>query len=92
MEIGDYDRGYIDLLSQLTYAGQISSSMFQGKIVLYFFNSTKLVFIFLIEQFRKMKASKTYFVTVIEDLNTNQVVGTATLFLEYKILHDCALV
>lgn len=33
-----------------------------------------------------------YFVTVIEDLSTNQIVGTATLAVEKKFIHSAGLV
>lgn len=35
-----------------------------------------------------MRSSGSYYVTVIEDCNTNKVVGTATLFTEYKMVHN----
>uniref|UniRef100_A0A8D8SX10 Glucosamine 6-phosphate N-acetyltransferase n=1 Tax=Cacopsylla melanoneura TaxID=428564 RepID=A0A8D8SX10_9HEMI len=38
-----------------------------------------------------MKESGEYFVSVIEDTRTQQVVGTATLVLEQKFIHECAL-
>jgi len=43
------------------------------------------------ETFKRMKTqSDTYYVTVIEDCNTGDVIGSATLFLEQKFIHDCA--
>jgi len=45
-----------------------------------------------LDAFQKMKACKnTYFVTLIEDTTTNEIVGSATLLLEQKIIHSCAL-
>jgi len=34
----------------------------------------------------------TYYVTVIEDTTTGQVIGSATLVVEQKFIHDCAKV
>jgi hypothetical protein len=34
----------------------------------------------------------TYYVTVIEDTLTGQIVGSATLVVEQKFIHECALV
>ncbi|BES98171.1 Acetyltransferase (GNAT) family [Nesidiocoris tenuis] len=45
-----------------------------------------------IDTFKKMRAcADTYYVTVIEDLNSNQIVGCGTLLVEQKIIHSCAL-
>jgi len=41
--------------------------------------------------FDRMKESaNTYYVTVIEDVNKGVVIGSATLLLEQKFIHDCA--
>ena len=41
------------------------------------------------ERFAEMKECKgNYFVTVIEDDNTNQIVGCASLVLEHKFIHN----
>lgn len=34
----------------------------------------------------------TYYVTVIEDLDTNLIIGAASLIVEYKFIHNCGLV
>lgn len=34
----------------------------------------------------------TYYVTVIEDTLTSQIVGSATLVVEQKFIHECAVV
>jgi hypothetical protein len=45
------------------------------------------------ETFSKMKNSPNmYYVTVIEDTNTGAVIGSATLLLEQKFIHNCAKV
>lgn len=36
-----------------------------------------------------MKYSGDYFVTVIEDTRINQIIGSATLVIEHKFIHDC---
>lgn len=40
-----------------------------------------------------MKATpNTYYIVVIEDLNKGQVIGSATLLVEQKFIHNCAKV
>lgn len=39
-----------------------------------------------------MKATGDYFVTVIEDTRSNQIIGSATLVIEHKFIHDCGTV
>ena len=42
------------------------------------------------ERFYAMKSRPgTYFVTVLEDVNTGKIVGAATLVLELKFIHGC---
>jgi glucosamine-phosphate N-acetyltransferase len=38
-----------------------------------------------------MRASGDYYVTVIEDLRSNKIIGSATLVLEQKFIHGCAV-
>mgnify|MGYP006952276524 FL=1 len=38
------------------------------------------------------ECANTYFVTVIEDLNTNKIIGAATLVVEHKFIHRCSKV
>jgi glucosamine-phosphate N-acetyltransferase len=40
------------------------------------------------KQFAVMRESKVYFIVVIEDVTTKQVIATTTLFLEYKFIHS----
>lgn len=42
-------------------------------------------------QFYRMKASGGYYVTVIEDTRKCEIIGAATLIIEYKFIHDCGL-
>lgn len=39
-----------------------------------------------------MKYSGDYYVTVIEDTRINQLIGSATLVIEHKFIHNCGLV
>lgn len=39
-----------------------------------------------------MKASGDYYVTVIEDTRKNQIIGAASLIIERKFIHNCAVV
>lgn len=39
-----------------------------------------------------MKATGDYFITVIEDTRSNSIIGTATLVIEHKFIHECATV
>lgn len=48
---------------------------------------------FSTEAFDRMsKCIDTYFVTVIEDTSCGKIVGSATLLLEQKFIHNCAMV
>nr|CAI5851537.1 unnamed protein product [Callosobruchus analis] len=42
-------------------------------------------------QFWKMKKSGGYFITVIEDTRTHEIIGASTLITELKFIHGCAL-
>jgi len=72
LQDGDYDRGFLKLLSQLTGVGQVSRSQF-------------------LNTFHKMKNSGDYYVTVIEDTHKNEIIGSATLVIEHKFIHECGL-
>ena len=52
-----------------------------------------VVFVFFhTERFNGMKSTGSYYVVVVEDTDKNQVVAAATLILEQKFIHECALV
>lgn len=52
-------------------------------------NKTNLLFL---ARFSQMKASGDYFVTVIEDTRKNEIIGAASLIIERKFIHNCAIV
>jgi glucosamine-phosphate N-acetyltransferase len=69
---GDHDKGYLDLLRQLTTVGDVSREDF--------FN-----------RFHKMKAcADSYYIIVIENVETGQIVGSATLVKEQKFIHHAS--
>ncbi|XP_021936241.1 probable glucosamine 6-phosphate N-acetyltransferase isoform X2 [Zootermopsis nevadensis] len=69
----DYDKGFVQLLSQLTKVGNISKDQF-------------------LRRYTTMKACpNTYYVTVIEDTRSSHIVGSATLIVEQKFIHECAV-
>uniref|UniRef100_A0A915CLM3 Glucosamine 6-phosphate N-acetyltransferase n=1 Tax=Ditylenchus dipsaci TaxID=166011 RepID=A0A915CLM3_9BILA len=70
LEVDDFNKGFIELLSQLTSVGQISSEKYE-------------------ERFQAMAQTNCYHVLVIEDLNAKKIIGSATLVLEYKFIHEC---
>ncbi|XP_041468445.1 glucosamine 6-phosphate N-acetyltransferase-like [Lytechinus variegatus] len=72
LHIGDYDKGYLQLLSQLTTVGNVSRELFE-------------------EQFLAYKACpNSYYIIVIEDTNTGQVVASGTLGIDFKFIHMCS--
>lgn len=70
LQEGDFNRGFLKLLSQLTGVGDISHSQF-------------------LSQFHRMRLSGDYFVTVIEDTRKGELIGSATLVIEHKFIHEC---
>lgn len=39
-----------------------------------------------------MKMTRDYYVTVIEDTRSGELIGSATLVLEHKFIHECGSV
>lgn len=77
LEIGDYHKGFLNILSQLTQVGDIDIATFEKRFRL---------------QDVSMNGAPSYMVCVIEDTEQSKIVATATLFLEYKYIHDCGIV
>ena len=44
-----------------------------------------------LNRFHMMKNTGSYYIIVIEDANTEKVVATATLVVEQKFIHNCAM-
>lgn len=72
LKSGDYRRGFLQSLSQLTNVGEISEAQF-------------------LNRFAEMRAKGDYYVTVIEDLRSNKIIGSATLVVERKFIHSCGI-
>ena len=75
MQSDDYKHGFFDVLGQLTTVGKVTETTFKN-------------------QFNKMKSSNgTYYPTVIAEKSTGdseKIIGTATLVIERKFIHNCA--
>ncbi|BFZ12275.1 hypothetical protein BsWGS_15314 [Bradybaena similaris] len=72
LQLGDFDKGYLDLLQQLTTVGDVTRDQF-------------------VDRFQKMKACPdSYYVVVIEDSETGQIIGSATLVKEQKFIHGAS--
>ncbi|KAK6180768.1 hypothetical protein SNE40_008760 [Patella caerulea] len=70
LSLGDFDRGFLKLLSELTKVGDVSQKQFA-------------------DRFHQMKACPGgYFITVLENTETQEVVATATLAVETKFIHS----
>jgi len=68
---GDFQRGFLECLAELTKVGDVSKEEFM-------------------KRFYAMKSRPgTYYVTVLEDVNTGKIVGAATLVVELKFIHCC---
>ncbi|GBP65936.1 Probable glucosamine 6-phosphate N-acetyltransferase [Eumeta japonica] len=72
LQRSDYDKGFMQLLSQLTSVGNITRKQFD-------------------DRFTQMKQSGGYYVTVIEDTRSAKIIGSATLTVEQKFIHNCSL-
>lgn len=71
LEVGDYHKGYLDLLSQLTTVGAYSEDVFKAR-------------------FDELVTKKdAYKICVIEDVDKQRIIATATLFIELKLIRSC---
>lgn len=74
LEAGDNDKGFLDLLAQLTVVGEISQQQFK-------------------DRFQLLQSKQPdYYIVVLEDVDKQRVVASATLLIEYKILRHCGKV
>ena len=75
LEREDYEKGFPKILTHLTNVGSVSEEMFE-------------------KQFDLLKSADGYYPIVVEDTAGNkgngEIVGTATLEIEKKIIHSCA--
>ncbi|XP_076234139.1 glucosamine 6-phosphate N-acetyltransferase [Calliopsis andreniformis] len=72
LKSGDYDRGFLQLLTQLSEVGNVNKEQF-------------------LNCFHMMKSTGSYYLVVIEDVSTGKTIASATLVLEQKFIHNCAL-
>lgn len=71
LEAGDFHKGYLELLSQLTTVGDYSEEQFRAR-------------------FEELHSrGDTYKVVVIEDVEKQRIIATATLFIELKLIRGC---
>jgi len=74
LQLGDRDRGYLQLLQQLTTVGEVGAGQWETR-------------------FRGLQQRRhTYYITVLEDQLTGQIVGTVSLVVEQKFIHSCGQV
>jgi len=76
LQLSDYDRGFLQLLGQLTTVGQISWEEWEDRF----------------SEMKSGSGGGTYFVVVVEDTEQDRVVGAATLVVERKFIHQCGQV
>lgn len=93
----DFDRGFLQLLGQLTAVGAVTRAAFLSKssssgfpMLSGFNRDLPLPPVAHAGRFAQMRQSGDYFVTVIEDTRRAEIIGAATLVLEHKFIHGCA--
>ena len=93
LRLSDYDRGFLDLLKELTEVGNVSREMFEGGECMWLSSCPLIILFNFAEQFKFMKNSHgSYYCTVIVDTSIDRIVGAATLLMERKFIRGCALV
>ncbi|VDM42013.1 unnamed protein product [Toxocara canis] len=75
LRIDDYNRGYLQLLSQLTSVGDVSEEQFQKRFVSMQNTHPKGYYVVVLEEPRKVYSS-------------GMIVGSATLVIEWKFIHE----
>ncbi|EFN58379.1 hypothetical protein CHLNCDRAFT_56820 [Chlorella variabilis] len=101
LELGDFNKGYLNLLSQLTKVGDYDEGTFTGKAWVEEqpgafqgqcarLRPRPLSAMLLAARFEELSKMKdTYRVVVIEDLDKQQIIATATLVVELKFIRGC---
>lgn len=70
LSLTDYEKGYFELLSQLTVAPKVSFQKFS-------------------DAFQKIQKSSNTFIRVIEDYESQIIIGSSTVIIEQKFLREC---
>uniref|UniRef100_A0A0N5BXI4 Glucosamine 6-phosphate N-acetyltransferase n=1 Tax=Strongyloides papillosus TaxID=174720 RepID=A0A0N5BXI4_STREA len=73
LHIKDYEKGYLELLEQLTTVGDVTEAEWIKR-----FNSMKA---------KDDGIPQSYYIVVLEDLTTQKIVGSVTLVIEFKFIH-----
>lgn len=76
LNVDDFSRGYPELISQLTKSK----------------NPQQMDIVDFQRAFYKMKKTDNHHIIVIEDVDNHCVVGTGTIFIEQKFIHNCGKV
>lgn len=73
----DFDKGFLQLLSQLTVVGNVSRLDFSRKFIKSNLKSYRMLssLVHFLGKFAEMKAKGDYFVTVIEDTRKQLIIG-----------------
>lgn len=72
LALGDFHKGYLELLTQLTRVGDVTQEQYE-------------------DRFNNMKACPdTYYIVVIEDTTTGEIIGSGSLIKEQKFIHSAS--